>query len=69
MAGDVIPPPFQITDEDKRGLIAVTAGCTLAFVWVCFIIRAWLRMQVREWRSDDYFLAGATVSFKLNAWL
>ncbi|KAJ8109857.1 hypothetical protein OPT61_g7153 [Boeremia exigua] len=60
MAGDVIPPPFQITDVDKRGLIAVTAGCTLAFVWVCFIIRVWLRLQVREWRSDDYFLAAAT---------
>lgn len=60
MAGDVIPPPFQITDTDKRGLIAVTAGCTLAFVWVCFIIRVWLRTQVREWRSDDYFLAAAT---------
>ncbi|KAF1927434.1 uncharacterized protein M421DRAFT_421842 [Didymella exigua CBS 183.55] len=60
MAGDVIPAPFQITEHDKRGLIVVTAGCTLAFVWVCFIIRVWLRLQVREWRSDDYFLAAAT---------
>ncbi|KAF3039854.1 hypothetical protein E8E11_004310 [Didymella keratinophila] len=60
MAGDVIPAPFQITENDKRGLIVVTAGCTLAFVWVCFIIRVWLRLQVREWRSDDYFLAAAT---------
>ncbi len=69
MAGDVVPPPFQITDDDKRGLIAVTAGCTLAFVWVCFIIRVWLRIQVREWRSDDYFLAAATVSLNVEAWL
>lgn len=69
MAGDVIPAPFQITENDKRGLIVVTAGCTLAFVWVCLIIRAWLRLQVREWRSDDYFLAAATVSLRLNAWL
>jgi len=69
MAGDVIPAPFQITENDKRGLIVVTAGCTLAFVWVCFIIRVWLRLQVREWRSDDYFLAAATVSLRLDAWL
>ena len=60
LAPDVIPPPYQITDIDKRGLIVVTAGCTLAFVWVCFIIRVWLRLQVREWRSDDYFLGAAT---------
>ncbi|KAF2629358.1 hypothetical protein BU25DRAFT_409253 [Macroventuria anomochaeta] len=60
MAGDVIPAPFQITENDKRGLIVVTAGCTLAFIWVCFVIRVWLRLQVREWRSDDYFLAAAT---------
>jgi hypothetical protein len=73
MAGDVTPAPYQITDNDKRGLIVVTAGCTLAFVWVCFVIRIWLRLQVREWRSDDYFLAAATVSFRLEcvaaAWL
>lgn len=69
MAGDVIPAPFQITETDKRGLIIVTAWCTLAFVWVCFVIRVWLRFQVREWRSDDYFLAAATVSLRLDAWL
>jgi len=65
MAGDVIPAPFKITNDDKRGLIVVTAGCTLAFVWVCFVIRVWLRLQVREWRSDDYFLAAATVRLRL----
>ena len=65
MAGDVIPAPFKITSDDKRGLIVVTAGCTLAFVWVCFVIRVWLRLQVREWRSDDYFLAAATVRLRL----
>ncbi|KAF9691561.1 hypothetical protein EKO04_010289 [Ascochyta lentis] len=61
MAGDVTPAPFAITDDDKRGLIVVTAGCTLAFVWVCFVIRVWLRLQVGEWRSDDYFLGAATL--------
>lgn len=61
MAGDVIPAPFVITGNDKRGLIVVTGGCTLAFVWACFFVRVWLRRQVREWRSDDYFLAAATV--------
>lgn len=66
MPGDVTPAPFQITDTDKRGLIVVTAGCTLAFVWVCFVIRVWMRLQVREWRSDDYFLAAATVSLELG---
>jgi hypothetical protein len=60
MAGDVTPAPFKITDDDKRGLIVVTAATTLAFVWVCFFVRIWLRLQVREWRSDDYFLAAAT---------
>ncbi|KAJ4331804.1 hypothetical protein N0V95_009806 [Ascochyta clinopodiicola] len=36
MAGDVTPAPFTITDDDKRGLIVVTAACTLAFVWQGF---------------------------------
>jgi hypothetical protein len=69
MAGEVTPAPFTITDDDKRGLIVVTASCTLAFVWVCFVIRIWLRLQVGEWRSDDYFLAAATVSLNWFAWL
>jgi hypothetical protein len=64
MAGDVTPAPFKITDDDKRGLIVVTAATTLAFVWVCFFVRIWLRLQVREWRSDDYFLAAATVRLR-----
>jgi hypothetical protein len=52
MAGDVIPPPYVITADDKRGLIVVTGAAVLAFVWSCFLIRVWLRLQSREWRSD-----------------
>jgi hypothetical protein len=66
MTGDITPPPFVITENDKRGLIVVTAAITLAFVWTCFFVRVWLRLQVREWRSDDYFLAAATVRLKLS---
>jgi hypothetical protein len=52
MAGEVIPPPFVIGANDKRGLIVVTGAAVLAFVWSCFLIRVWLRLQSREWRSD-----------------
>ena len=61
MAGEVIPPPYVITADDKRGLIVVTGAAVLAFVWSCFLIRVWLRLQSREWRSDDWWLAAATV--------
>jgi hypothetical protein len=57
----VVPAPFVITDNDKRGLIVVSVAVSLAFVWVCFFVRIWLRSQTREWRSDDWFLAAATV--------
>lgn len=52
MAGEVIPPPYVISADDKRGLIVVTGAAVLAFVWSCFLIRVWLRLQSREWRSD-----------------
>lgn len=52
MAGEVIPPLYVITADDKRGLIVVTGAAVLAFVWSCFLIRVWLRWQSREWRSD-----------------
>ncbi|KAF1938307.1 hypothetical protein EJ02DRAFT_384021 [Clathrospora elynae] len=61
MTGEVIPPPFVITDDDKRGLIVVTAAAVLAFIWCCFLIRLWLRLQTRKWRSDDWLLAAATL--------
>ncbi|KAG9189657.1 hypothetical protein G6011_06525 [Alternaria panax] len=61
MAGEVIPPPYVITADDKRGLIVVTGAAVLAFVWSCFLIRVWLRLQSREWRSDDWWLAAATL--------
>ena len=54
MAGEVIPPPYVITADDKRGLIVVTGAAVLAFVWSCFLIRVWLRWQSREWRSDGH---------------
>lgn len=58
----MIPPPYVITADDKRGLLVVTGAAVLAFVWCCFLIRLWLRFQTREWRSDDWLLAIATVS-------
>lgn len=60
---DVVPPPYAITDDDKRGLLVVTGAVVLAYVWVCFLIRIWLRLQTREWRADDWALATATVGF------
>lgn len=62
MASEVRPPPYFITDTDKRGLIVVINATTLSFVWTCLLIRIWLRLKTREWRSDDYFLAAATVT-------
>lgn len=57
MAGDVVPPPYVITANDKRGLIVVTGASVLAFVWCCSLIRVWLRWRLKEWRSDgEYFV-------------
>lgn len=62
MAHDAIPPPYSITADDKRGLIVVIVAIVLAFVWVCSLIRIWLRYQARDWKNDDWLLAAATVS-------
>jgi hypothetical protein len=64
MAREAIPPPFFITADDKRGLIVVTVALVLAFVWTCSLIRLWLRWQARDWKTDDWLLAFATVSLK-----
>ncbi|KAH3908016.1 hypothetical protein HBI56_150370 [Parastagonospora nodorum] len=61
MATAVIPPPFTITANDKRGLIVVTVALVLAFVWLCSLIRIWLRIQGRDWKVDDWLLATATL--------
>lgn len=61
MATEVIPPNYVITAEDKRGLLVVTVAVVFSFVWVCFLIRLWLRLQMREWKPDDWVLAVATV--------
>jgi hypothetical protein len=66
MVAGVIPAPFVITDNDKRGLIVVSVSISLAFVWVCLLVRTWLRCQTREWRSDDFLLAAATVCLSLH---
>jgi len=65
MATAVIPPPFTITADDKRGLIVVTVALVLAFVWLCSLIRIWIRWQGRDWKADDWLLAIATVSVQL----
>lgn len=62
MATVAIPPPYFITADDKRGLIVVTVAIVLAFVWICSLIRIWLRFKSRDWKADDWLLAGATVS-------
>ena len=67
MATAVIPPPFTITANDKRGLIVVTVALVLAFVWLCSLIRIWLRIQGRDWKVDDWLLATATVSVCADA--
>ncbi|OCK77180.1 hypothetical protein K432DRAFT_127387 [Lepidopterella palustris CBS 459.81] len=61
MSTQVVPPPYQITPDDKRGLVVVITGLTLAFVWTCFFIRLHLRLKVKEWKLDDSFLGAATV--------
>ncbi|KAF2030743.1 hypothetical protein EK21DRAFT_64705 [Setomelanomma holmii] len=61
MPTDPIPPPYFITADDKRGLIVVTVAIVLAFVWVCSLIRIWLRYQTRDWKADDWLLSAATV--------
>lgn len=66
MAPEVIPPPYVIAEDDQRGLIVVITATTLSFVWTCLLIRIYLRVRTREWRSDDYFLAAATVG---SAWV
>jgi hypothetical protein len=70
----VIPPPYVIRTNDKRGLIVVTGAAVLAFVWSCFLIRVWLRLQSREWRSDGEFPSPTacktcTESVRLDWWL
>lgn len=67
MANEVVPPPYVITADDKRGLIVVTVALVLAFVYVCFLIRVWLRIQTRDWKPDDWLLAIATVRTRLCA--
>ncbi|KAF2003152.1 hypothetical protein P154DRAFT_520505 [Amniculicola lignicola CBS 123094] len=67
MSSQVVPPPFIISADDKRGLIVVTAAATLSFVWTCWLIRIWLRLTVREWKADDYFLAAATVLYTVQS--
>jgi len=57
----VIPPPYVITEKDKRGLIVVINATALSFVWTCLLIRTWLRWKLGEWKLDDYFLVAATV--------
>ncbi|KAL5115359.1 hypothetical protein ACEQ8H_006735 [Pleosporales sp. CAS-2024a] len=61
MAATAIPPPYFITADDKRGLIVVTVALVLAFVWLCSLIRVWLRWKARHWTVDDWLLAAATL--------
>lgn len=62
MANTIIPSPYVITPDDKRGLIVLTVALVVSFVWTCWFIRLWLRIKKREWKTDDIFLFSATVS-------
>lgn len=63
----VVPPPYNITEADKQGLIVVTTAITFSFTWSCFGIRLWLRCKsIESWKLDDFFLTGATVG--AQAW-
>jgi len=67
MSIEVILPPFVITDNDKRGLVVVITVTLLSFVWTCLLVRIWMRLNSREWKSDDFFLAAVTVRFNILA--
>ena len=58
----VIPPPYVIEPNDKRGVVVLGAAVNLSFVWTCVSILIWQRWKLREWKLDDYFVLSATVS-------
>lgn len=62
----VIPPPYVIDPNDKRGVVVLVAGVNLSFVWTCVLILIWQRWKLREWKLDDYFVVAASVSRALN---
>ncbi|KAF2141108.1 uncharacterized protein K452DRAFT_229461 [Aplosporella prunicola CBS 121167] len=57
----IIPAPYKITPDDKRGLVVVVTTTTLAFIGVCLLIRLYTRLRVQEWKRDDWLLALATL--------
>lgn len=59
----VVPPPYHITENDKRGLVVVVTTLTLSFVIVCLTVRVYVRTRVNEWKRDDSLLAATSVRF------
>lgn len=63
LASNVVPAPYHITPDDKRGLVMVVTTTTVSFVISCLLVRIYVRTKVKEWKRDDSLLAVATVSF------
>lgn len=65
LANGVVPPPYHITDDDKRGLVMVITTITVSFVIACLLVRIYVRTKVNnDWKRDDSLLAVATVGFQ-----
>ncbi|KAF9637299.1 hypothetical protein BFW01_g8195 [Lasiodiplodia theobromae] len=61
MASNVVPAPYHITPDDKRGLVMVVTTTTVSFVISCLLVRIYVRTKVKEWKRDDSLLALATL--------
>lgn len=62
LVNGVVPPPYHITDDDKRGLVMVITTITVSFVIACLLVRIYVRTKVNnDWKRDDSLLAVATV--------
>ncbi|EOD50756.1 hypothetical protein UCRNP2_2443 [Neofusicoccum parvum UCRNP2] len=61
LASNVVPAPYRITENDKRGLVMVITSVTISFVLSCLLVRIYVRTKVKEWKRDDSLLAVATV--------
>ncbi|KAL3420002.1 hypothetical protein PVAG01_08501 [Phlyctema vagabunda] len=61
MNNTVLPPFHVITATDKRGLIIIITTFSTVSVWVCLLLRIYMRLKVNgPWKWDDTCVAGAT---------
>lgn len=60
MASEVLLPPLaRITPQDQRGVLWIIATICLAFVYLTFAARAFVRWQ--RFQPDDYAILAACV--------